>query len=167
MRGNPDGKVRDLDSLLALRAAHQAASRRVVWTNGCFDLLHVGHTRSLQAAAQLGEVLIVGVNSDASVRRLKGPGRPLLPAVERAELLAALACVDHVLIFDDDTPVAVLEQLRPDVHCKGAEYASPHGRPIPEKAIVEGYGGQVAFLPLVPGLSTTELVRRLRLGEDR
>src|SRR6476659_5832047 len=102
------------------RCAHlRQTGRTMVWTNGCFDLLHAGHARSLQAAAALGDVLVVGVNSDAAVRRLKGPGRPLLPQQERAELVAALACVDHVLIFDELTPCAILEQLRPDVHCKG------------------------------------------------
>jgi rfaE bifunctional protein nucleotidyltransferase chain/domain len=148
--------------MLALRAAYRGAGRSVVWTNGCFDLLHAGHVRSLKAAAALGDVLVVGLNSDASVRRLKGPGRPVLAEAERAELLAALECVDHVLVFPEDEPSNVLCQLRPDVHCKGAEYAPPHGRPLPERAVVESYGGRVAFLPLVEGLSTTELLRRVR-----
>jgi rfaE bifunctional protein nucleotidyltransferase chain/domain len=132
-----------------------------VWTNGCFDLLHVGHVRSLQAARRLGDVLIVGVNSDASVRQLKGTGRPILPAEERAELLSALACVDYVVIFDELTPEAALARLQPDVHCKGADYALPHGKPIPEAALVESYGGRVEFLPLVPGTSTSDLIQRI------
>src|SRR5262245_10024826 len=129
------GKVVDLSSLLAVREGCRRAGRTVVWTNGCFDLLHAGHVRSLQAASGLGDVLVVGVNSDESVRRLKGPGRPVLPEADRAELLAALECVDHVLVFGDPTPAPVLEALRPDVACKGAEYAPPHGRPMPERAV--------------------------------
>jgi D-glycero-beta-D-manno-heptose 1-phosphate adenylyltransferase len=136
--------------------------RRVVWTNGCFDLLHAGHVRSLRAARQFGDVLVVGINSDESVRRLKGPARPIFPAELRAEVLAALQCVDYVTVFDEPTPEPALCDLRPHVHCKGADYAPPHGKPIPEAAAVAAYGGRVEFLPLVPGLSTTELIRRLR-----
>jgi D-glycero-beta-D-manno-heptose 1-phosphate adenylyltransferase len=134
----------------------------VVWTNGCFDLFHAGHVRSLQAARSLGDALVVGINSDASIRRLKGRGRPILPAAERAELVASLKCVSHVVVFDDDTPEICIRLLQPDVHCKGADYAPPHGKPVPEAAIVEGYGGRIAFLPLINGLSTTELIRRIR-----
>jgi len=161
-------KILDLPSLLSLREAHRQAKRTVVWTNGCFDLLHVGHIRSLQAASQLGDVLDVGLNSDESVRQLKGEGRPILPAQDRAEILAALECVDHVLIFADLTPTATLQLLRPEVHCKGAEYAPPHGRQLPERAVVEAYGGRVAFLPLLPGTSTTDVIIRIReLGGPR
>jgi rfaE bifunctional protein nucleotidyltransferase chain/domain len=148
--------------LTALGDRLRALGKIVVWTNGCFDLLHLGHVRSLQAARALGDVLIVGVNSDDSVRRLKGPGRPILPAAERAELVASLACVDHAVVFDEDTPDECIRLLRPAVHCKGADYAPPHGKPIPEAALVASYGGRVAFLPLVDGLSTTELIRRIR-----
>ncbi len=148
--------------LTALGEALRAAGQVVVWTNGCFDLLHVGHARSLQAARALGDVLVVGVNSDASVRRLKGANRPVVPAAERAELLAALACVGYVVVFEDDTPEACLRLLRPDVHCKGADYAPPHGKPVPEAAVVEAYGGRVAFLPLVEGVSTSDLVQRVQ-----
>jgi rfaE bifunctional protein nucleotidyltransferase chain/domain len=144
----------------------RAAGRVVVWTNGCFDLLHAGHARSLAAARVLGDVLVVGVNSDDSVRRLKGPGRPVLPAAERAELVAALGCVDHVVVFDEDTPAECVRRLRPHVHCKGADYAPPHGKPIPEAALVESYGGRVAFLPIVDGLSTTGLIRRVKALPD-
>lgn len=133
----------------------------MVWTNGCFDLLHAGHVRSLLAARKLGDVLVVGLNSDTSVRQLKGSSRPVMPQAERAELLAALACVDAVVIFDELTPEAALGRLRPDIHCKGADYAPPHGKPVPEKALVESYGGRVEFLPLLPGVSTTDLVERI------
>jgi rfaE bifunctional protein nucleotidyltransferase chain/domain len=158
-------KVTGLDELLALRAAWRAEARTVVWTNGCFDLLHVGHVRGLQEARGLGDVLVVGVNSDASVRRLKGSGRPVVTEAERAEVLAALACVDRVLVFAEDTPCEVLARLRPEVHCKGEDYAPPSTRPIPEAPIVRGYGGRIAFLKFTPGASTSELVRRVeRLG---
>lgn len=140
----------------------RAANKLVVWTNGCFDLFHAGHARSLRTARAFGDVLVVGLNSDASVRRLKGSGRPILPAAERAELVASLACVDHVVVFDEDTPEECIKQLRPAVHCKGADYAPPIGKPIPEATLVESYGGRVAFLPLIDGLSTSELIRRIR-----
>jgi rfaE bifunctional protein nucleotidyltransferase chain/domain len=156
------GTVAELEALVAARDLWRAARRTVVWTNGCFDVLHAGHLASLQAARALGDVLVVGVNDDAAVRRLKGEGRPVVPAAERAALVAALRPVDHVVVFGEDTPEAVLSHLRPDVHCKGADYAPPHGKPIPERALVEGYGGRVEFLPLTPGRSTTGLVAALR-----
>jgi rfaE bifunctional protein nucleotidyltransferase chain/domain len=148
--------------LPALGESLRAAGKVIVWTNGCFDLLHAGHARSLRAAREFGDVLVVGVNSDSSVRRLKGRGRPILPESERAELIAALACVDHVVVFDEDTPEECIRLLKPHIHCKGADYAPPHGKPIPEVRLVESYGGKVAFLPLVDGLSTTELIRRIQ-----
>lgn len=151
------------EQLVALGESLRASGRVVVWTNGCFDLMHVGHARTLAAARTLGDVLVVGLNSDASVRRLKGAGRPVVPDAERAELVAALRCVDHVVVFDEDTPEACIRLLKPDVHCKGADYAPPHGKPIPEAALVESYGGRVAFLPLVEGLSSTDLMSRIRL----
>lgn len=149
------------EALAAVRAAARAAGRRVVWTNGCFDVLHVGHVRSLRFARGLGDLLVVGVNGDGSVRRLKGPGRPLNPAADRVEVLAALACVDYVVVFDEPTPVEAIRRLRPDVHCKGSDYAPPHGKPIPEAEVVAAYGGRIEFFPLVPSVSTTELVRRI------
>jgi len=132
----------------------------VVFTNGVFDLLHGGHVALLEAARAAGDALVVGVNSDASVRRLgKGPDRPLVPAGERARLLAALAAVDCVVLFEDDTPLALIERLRPDVLVKGADYAA---EAIVGAAEVEGWGGRVVRVPLVEGKSTTDLVRKLR-----
>jgi rfaE bifunctional protein nucleotidyltransferase chain/domain len=157
-------KLVDWDALLAARSRYAREGKIVVWTNGCFDLLHPGHVRSLQAAKQQGDVLIVGLNSDASVRQLKGPGRPVLSELERAEMLSSLACVDYVVIFPELRPDAALLRLKPDVHCKGAEYAPPHGKPIPEMETVASYGGRIAFLPYSGGLSTTELIRRIRQG---
>jgi rfaE bifunctional protein nucleotidyltransferase chain/domain len=159
---HPHTKLVPWDDLLAVREAARRAGRVVVWTNGTFDLLHPGHVSSLQAARTLGDLLVVGLNSDASVRGYKGPTRPILTQDERAAMLAALECVDYVIVFDEPTPEAALARLKPDVHCKGAEYAPPHGRPVPERAVVEGYGGRIEYLPLVPGLSTTDLLKRIR-----
>ena len=152
-------KLLDWNTLLALRKRWQTEGEIVVWTNGCFDLLHVGHIRNLQAARQLGDLLVVGLNSDDSVRRIKGPARPIVPERERAEMLAALACVDYVVIFNESTPETSLARLKPDIHCKGADYAPPNGKPIPEAPLVESYGGRIAFIPLIQGTSTTDLVR--------
>ena len=113
-------------------------------------------------AKALGDVLVVGVNSDDSVHRLKGPGRPIVPAYERVEILAGLESVDFVVVFDELTPEVALSRLKPDIHCKGADYAPPHGKPIPEAKVVESYGGRIEFLPLVPFASTSELIRRIR-----
>ena len=158
----PHTKQLPWPELLARREAHRVAGETVVWTNGTFDLLHPGHVSSLQSARQLGAVLIVGLNSDASVRSYKGPSRPILTQDERAVMVCALECVDYVLIFEEPTPEVALAKLKPDIHCKGAEYAPPHGRPIPEADLVRSYGGRIKFLPLVPGISTTELLKRIR-----
>jgi rfaE bifunctional protein nucleotidyltransferase chain/domain len=160
------GQVIGWDRLLVERQQLLRESKVVVWTNGCFDLLHVGHLHSLQQARTFGDVLVVGINSDASVRQLKGPGRPLLPQDQRAELLAGLACVDYAVIFDERTPEAAVARLRPDIHCKGADYG-PGRKAVPEAAVVQTYGGQVRYLPLVASVSTSELIRRIcQLGED-
>ena len=155
-------KLRTLDQMMAWREAQRAQRRTVVWTNGVFDVLHVGHLASLRGARQFGDVLIVGVNGDASVRASKGPERPIFRCEERVALLAALELVDAILVFDDPTPERVLAQVRPDVHVKGADYAPPDGKPVPERAVVEAYGGRIEFLPLVPGRSSTDTLARLR-----
>lgn len=161
------GQVIPFDELEALGARLRAEGKRVVFTNGHFDLLHVGHARYLQAARALGDVLVVGVNDDASTRRRKGPGRPIVPAEERAELLAALACVDYATIFPGDTAEEAVRRLRPDVYVKGGDYALDEAelaagkQPLPEAAIVRAHGGQVVTVPLTPGRSTTEIVRRI------
>jgi len=132
----------------------------VVFTNGVFDLLHAGHIALLEAARAAGDALVVGVNTDASVRRLgKGADRPLVAEGERARVLAALAAVDCVVLFDEDTPLALIERLHPDVLVKGADYAP---EAIVGAAEVEGWGGRVVRVPLVAGKSTTDLVRKLR-----
>jgi rfaE bifunctional protein nucleotidyltransferase chain/domain len=156
------GKVVDWHTLLNLRRQWRAQGKTVVWTNGCFDLLHVGHVCGLEAARSRGDVLVVGVNSDHSVRSLKGPGRPIVAAPERMRVIAALACVDYVVGFDESTPEVALSRLQPDVHCKGGDYAPPHGKPVPEARVVEAYGGRVEFLPLFASPSTTSLIERTR-----
>lgn len=150
-----------------LRRRWRSARKTVVWTNGCFDILHIGHIRNLQAAKALGDILVVGVNTDASVRLLKGPSRPIVPERERVEILAALVCVDAVITFDELTPEAALARLQPDIHCKGADYAPPHGKPIPEAKVVTAYGGRIEFLPLVDARSTTSLVARIQRQTPR
>jgi len=133
--------------------------RRVVFTNGCFDLLHPGHMRSLEMARELGDALIVGLNSDASVRQLKGEGRPILPERERAEILAALESVDAVVIFDDPTPREVIARLLPDVLVKGGDWP---GDQIVGREEVEAAGGRVVSIPVVPGYSTSAILRKIR-----
>ncbi|MBX5490455.1 MAG: D-glycero-beta-D-manno-heptose 1-phosphate adenylyltransferase [Chloroflexi bacterium] len=138
--------------------AVRRAGGRIVLTNGCFDLLHVGHVRYLAAARALGDLLIVGVNSDASVRALKGPARPLVPADERAEIIAALAAVDLVVVFDEPTAESLVAQLRPDIYVKGDDYSEAT---LPEARVVRGYGGEIALLPIQPGHSTSALIARV------
>jgi D-glycero-beta-D-manno-heptose 1-phosphate adenylyltransferase len=141
-------------------AARQAAEwrsrgRRVVLANGCFDLLHVGHVRYLRAARGLGDALVVALNSDASVRRLKGPGRPVIPADERAELIGALASVDLVVVFDDDSAEALIARLRPDVHAKGTDYTEES---VPERAAVLAAGGRVVIAGDPKSHATRDLI---------
>ncbi len=147
--------------LLELRAAYRAAGKRVVSTNGVFDLLHPGHIAFLTEARALGDVLVVGLNSDAGVRRLKGAGRPLLSQSERALMLAALRPVDHVTIFEEDTPAAWLAALQPDIHCKAADYSADA---LPEAEAVRRGGGEIRILPLREGISTSHLVERILLA---
>ena len=143
----------------AFAQAIQARGRTVVFTNGVFDLLHLGHVRYLQDARALGDALIVAVNSDRSVRAIKGPERPVNPESERAEVLAALACVDAAVIFDEDTPHQIISAIQPDILVKGADWAAGD---IIGRDVVEARGGRVVRIPLTPGLSTTELIRRVR-----
>ncbi len=137
----------------------KAQGKRLITTNGCFDILHVGHVRILQAARALGDALIVGINSDESVRKLKGSGRPINGELDRAEVLAALKCVDYVTIFGEDTPVEFLRAVKPDIHVKGSDYTADQ---LAETPVVEGFGGQVKILDLVPGKSTTAIVSRIQ-----
>jgi len=137
----------------------RAAGRRIVFTNGVFDLLHPGHVRYLQAARAYGDALIVGLNSDASVRRNKGPGRPINPEAERAEILAALACVDAVSIFDEDTPAEIIRRVQPDTLVKGSDWPADQ---IVGRDTVEARGGQVILEPMEQGHSTSSLIDKAR-----
>ena len=148
-----------LSVLLEERRGWRAAGLRVVLTNGCFDLLHVGHLALLEAARRAGERLVVALNSDASVRRLKGEGRPIVPAAERAELLRALEAVDRVVVYEEDTPLEVVRVLEPDVLVKGADWAQ---EAIVGRAEVEAAGGRVLRVELLAGRSTSSLVERIR-----
>ena len=149
----------DRGELLRVRAELRAARRRLVFTNGCFDILHVGHVRYLAAARRLGDALLVAVNSDRSVRALKGEGRPVVSEAERAELLAALASVDFVTVFDEESPRRLIAELLPDVLVKGGDYGLEeiHGREE-----VEAAGGRVLALPFIEGASTTSVIERVR-----
>ena len=149
------------DDAVAYVNRSRADGRRIVFTNGVFDLLHPGHLRYLQQSRGLGNTLVVGVNSDRSVRAIKGDSRPVTPEQERAEILAALACVDVVVLFDEDTPYALIARLQPDVLVKGADW--------PEEAmigrdIVEARGGRVVRVPFEPGYSTTNVIEQIRKG---
>ena len=139
-----------------------AAQARVVFTNGVYDLLHRGHVEYLEEARALGDRLVVGMNTDASVRRLKGPSRPIMAQDDRATVLRALACVDLVVLFDDDTPLRLIEAVQPDVLVKGADYAVAE---IVGREVVEAKGGLVTTIALREGLSTSEIVRRIREGK--
>jgi D-beta-D-heptose 7-phosphate kinase/D-beta-D-heptose 1-phosphate adenosyltransferase len=138
--------------------------KRIAFTNGCFDLIHPGHVRYLRAAKKLGDVLVVGLNSDASVRRLKGPGRPLVPQRDRCEVMAALEMVDFVTVFSEDTPYRLIKQLQPDVLVKGGDWAPDQ---IVGADIVRAHGGTVRSLPFASGYSTTGLVERIGKQESR
>lgn len=160
--GAPTSPVLAATDLASAIRRDREQGRRIVFTNGCFDVLHLGHTSYLRQASELGDRLVVGVNSDASVRRLKGPERPMNGEDDRAAVLAELECVDYVTVFDDDTPIRLLEELRPDVYVKGGDY-SPEM--LEETPVVEGFGGEVRIVGYVPAHSTTELVERIRAVE--
>jgi rfaE bifunctional protein nucleotidyltransferase chain/domain len=159
------GKIKTLEQIVEVRAGYRERGSKVVFTNGCFDILHVGHVRYLNQARSLGDALIVGINSDGSVRELKGGGRPIVPEMERAEVVAALASVDHVFIFQDLTPQHVIDVIVPDLLVKGADWDIAD---IVGRETVESAGGAVLNVPLVEGSSTTEIVTRVleRFGRE-
>jgi rfaE bifunctional protein nucleotidyltransferase chain/domain len=151
-------KIKTLEEIVKLRARFRENGKKLVFTNGCFDILHVGHVRYLNQARALGDALIVGINSDRSVREIKGELRPIVPELERAEVVAALACVDYVFVFDDPTPQRVINAIVPDVLVKGADWKISDivGRDTVEKA-----GGAVLNIQMVEGSSTTEIIRKV------
>ena len=152
-------RVLDRESLVKQAQEWTSQGETVVFTNGCFDILHVGHLQTLTRAAAQGTKLVVGVNSDASVQRLKGPTRPVNSEEDRATLLSGLRCVDAVTVFEEDTPVPLLEVLQPEVHVKGGDYKVED---LPEAETVKAYGGRIVIIDLVPGRSTTGLIEKTR-----
>jgi len=164
LHGDPlHSKALTLEEAILRFGREKRNGRRVVFTNGCFDLLHPGHIRGFEQARRLGDALIVGLNSDSSVRRLKGPTRPVIPEQERAEILSALEAVDAVIIFDDLTPREVIARLLPDVLVKGGDWA---GDQIVGREEVEAAGGRVVSIPFVPGYSTTTILKKIRECSD-
>lgn len=161
LAARPEGKILRREDLMTRAATWRVAGKRIVFTNGCFDLLHAGHLSLLSQAAKLGDILVLAINSDASVRRLKGPERPLVPQEDRAAVLAALGFVDAVTIFDEDTPLEVLQSVRPHVLVKGGDYRIEE---VVGREFMEATGGRVALVPLTPEKSTTALVERIRSG---
>ncbi|MFN2444883.1 MAG: adenylyltransferase/cytidyltransferase family protein [Vicinamibacterales bacterium] len=160
-------EVLDRAELARRIARDRAQGLTVALANGCFDVLHVGHVRYLDAAAREADRLIVALNGDASVTRLKGPGRPIMPVHERAEILAALRAVDYLVVFDEMDVVALVELLRPDVHCKGTDYTVDT---VPEREAVRAYGGRIAIVGDPKDHSTRDMLRRIqraRVGPDR
>jgi D-beta-D-heptose 7-phosphate kinase/D-beta-D-heptose 1-phosphate adenosyltransferase len=151
-------KIKTLDEVVQLRAQFRKLGTKLVFTNGCFDILHVGHVRYLNAARALGDALVVGINSDRSVREIKGESRPVVTESERAEVLAGLASVDYVCIFDDPTPKQIIDALVPDVLVKGADWGISE---IVGRETVENAGGVVRNVPLVEGASTTDIIRKV------
>jgi rfaE bifunctional protein nucleotidyltransferase chain/domain len=158
MGNDPLGKIKSLKEIKDILKPLRAAGRKIVFANGCFDLLHVGHTRYLQNAKALGDILVLGVNSDASVAVLKGKGRPVQPEAERAEILSALACVDYVLLFDALTVDGILRELQPDIHAKGSDYTEES---IPERDTVLSYGGRVAIAGDPKNHATRDLIQTI------
>jgi rfaE bifunctional protein nucleotidyltransferase chain/domain len=152
------GRVVTETELIEAVARERAAGRQLAFANGCFDLVHVGHVRYLSGAASQGDRLIVAVNDDQAVATLKGPGRPIVPAVERAEILAAFASVDYVIVFSEPTVERLLRLLKPDVHCKGPDYTVDT---VPERAVVQAYGGRTVIIGDGKQHSTRDLVARL------
>jgi rfaE bifunctional protein nucleotidyltransferase chain/domain len=155
-------KILSREALLEAAAKQRAAGKRIVFANGAFDLLHVGHVRHLEAARREGGWLAVGVNSDRSVEVAKGTGRPIQPEAERAEIVSALACVDAVVVFDEDSPAELLSKLKPDVHAKGTDY---NAGSVPERDVVASYGGKTAIVGDPKDHATTDLIERIRESE--
>ena len=153
-----DAKIKTPALLENILAGESQKGKRIVFTNGCFDLLHVGHVKYLQAARQLGDLLVLGLNSDDSIRRLKGSGRPLIGQDERAHILAALHCIDYIVIFDEDTPLELISQLRPDILVKGGDYTAEG---VVGRELVESYGGRVELINFVDGKSTTSIINKI------
>lgn len=155
------GKVIDRKYLKEVIFEEKEKNNKIVSTNGCFDILHVGHVRYLQESKKQGDILVVYLNSDASVKRLKGESRPLNNEADRAEVLAALACVDYVVIFEEDTPCNLIEITKPDIHTKGGDYNPDN---LPETKVIRENGGELVFINFVEGKSTTATIEKMKLS---
>ena len=151
-------KIKERKDLTRIIKNLKARGKRIIFTNGCFDLLHVGHVRYLEEAKALGDVLVIGVNSDSSVRKIKGPGRPILPVEERVEILSGLGCVDYVAVFDELDPLKLITSLQPNVLAKGGDWTKEQ---IAGGEVVEKSGGEVIIIPLVQGVSTSNLIETI------
>jgi len=155
------GQTLELNNLLNIINGLKNQNKTIVTTNGCFDILHAGHVRYLKQAKELGDILIVCLNSDESVKRLKGPSRPINHEQDRAEVMSSLGCVDFVVIFEEDTPANILEQIKPNIHVKGGDYTEDT---LPETAVIKAGGGKIQFLPFVEGRSTTNVINKISLN---
>ena len=157
-------KIKEKDELKKILEGLKRGGKRIVFTNGCFDILHIGHIRCLEDAKKLGDILVVGLNSDRSVRSIKGPSRPYSPEAERAEVISALACVDYVVIFDEPDPLRLISSLKPHILVKGGDWTleTTVGREV-----VEGTGGKVVITPQIQGISTSAIIERIVKREER
>jgi D-glycero-beta-D-manno-heptose 1-phosphate adenylyltransferase len=156
---NKESKILSSDDLLQSLARERKAGKKIVFTNGCFDILHVGHIRYLYQAKAMGDILVVGLNSDSSVKEYKGQDRPIVPEDERAEVLAALEMVDYIVIFSERTPEEIILKIRPDIQVKGGDYTIDQ---IPEAGAVESCGGKVVIVPEVKGKATTNIIEKIK-----
>ncbi len=152
-------KLKSQEEIIEIRKELKKQGKKVVFTNGCFDILHTGHVRLLEKTRALGDVVILGLNSDSSVRKIKGPTRPIIKESERAEILSALECIDYIVFFDERTPVNIIKKLKPDIHVKGGDYTN---KPMPERKVIEGYGGKVVLIPLFKDFSTTSVIEKIK-----
>lgn len=155
---NSQKKIVSLTALKRQIRRHKKSGKKIAFTNGCFDLVHFGHVRYLETAKKKNRILIVGINTDRSVREIKGPQRPIHPQAQRAATVAAFACVDYVVLFDDDTPRALIQALRPDIVIKGADW---RGKEVVGAEVVRAYGGRVELIAYVPGCSTTNSIKKI------
>lgn len=152
-------KIKELNELELILKEHKSHGKKIVFTNGCFDLIHLGHIKYLKEAKKFGDILVIGLNSDNSVKKLKGEKRPLFSQDIRAEVLAALEMVDYVVIFEEDTPSEIMNRLRPDIQVKGGDYTPSE---IPESKVLKGYGGQLKIVSFIPGFSTSEIIKKIK-----
>jgi D-glycero-beta-D-manno-heptose 1-phosphate adenylyltransferase len=154
-------KSLSLKEAINKRQQLEKENKKVIFTNGCFDIIHAGHVTYLQQAKDLGDYLILGINSDSSVQKLKGPNRPIVPQNERITVLSALSMIDMIIIFDESTPIALIKNIQPDVHVKGGDYIKED---LPEYPVIKSYGGEVYILPFVPGASTTNIIEKILIN---